>query len=108
MPRPGTTAAAIAEQQHRTWSRCPIKDGQIYSVLGYYNGDNYLHLSYEERSGWCRQVYDKASDSKFQFTVNNVENNTWFIQNKSGGRRLGHWLSYDNQWVGLWALPINR
>ena len=85
-----------------------IKDGQNYSMLGYYNHDNYLHLSYEDASGWCRQVYDKASDSKFQFTVNNADNNTWFIQNKSEGRRLGHWLSYDKEWVGLWTNPINR
>ena len=39
-----------------------LQDGQIYSIRGYWGEPltDYLYLSYRDKCGWCRQIYDKA------------------------------------------------
>ena len=86
-----------------------VENHQTYSMRGYWNDHDYLYLSYETKSGWCRQIYEQAYDSKFEFIIANTDKNRWYIKNKLNDKQLDKWLSYGpckdrkGEMVGLWS-----
>ena len=71
----------------------PIVNGQHYSLHGYYNGVEIAYLSYHAERGWCRQTYENAKDSRWEFIESGFANK-YFIRNKYPDKRVDKWLSY--------------
>merc|ERR1712232_975256 len=82
----------------------PIGRERFYAMHSFYNGVDQKYLSYETDSGWCRQIYDKASDGKWAF-IQSQENGKYLIVNRYPDKRKDHWLSYkeEDKRVGLWT-----
>ena len=70
-----------------------VQNNCQYSIHGYLNHQSCKYFSYETKSGWCRQIYDKATESQFQFIECDAKNNKWYIKNKFNDKRIDQWLS---------------
>lgn len=89
-------AQELQEEGKHTEGQQNIEIGGLYSIHAYWKEQDYAYLSYETSSGWCRQIYEKSSDSKFQLLNCNANKNLYYIKNKWEDKRLDHWLSYGN------------
>merc|ERR1712154_465904 len=78
--------------------------GRFYAMHSFYDGVDQKYLSYWAERGWCRQIYDNASDAKWEF-VQSDELNKYLIVNRYPDKHKNTYLSYFNDGLrmSLWT-----